>query len=139
MNPFVRQTLDKVRHFASTRDLARSGKLERVTARGKPVARQSFSAVSIRPGLVACDSVAHYAGRRVLEKDAPILPVSGCQQGTCSCRYVKLTDRRSGEDRRFPYACDRLTGMLESDNRQRADRRARRASAKPRAYFNNYD
>jgi len=139
MNPFVRQTLDKVRHFAATRGATRSSKLERVTTRSKPTPRRSYSAVAIRPGLMACNSVMRYAGRRLLEKDAPPLPLLGCREGKCSCRYVKLGDRRSGEERRLPYGTIRLTGQLDSDNRQPADRRAQRACAKPRAYFNNYD
>jgi hypothetical protein len=139
MNPFVRQTLDKVRHFASTRDLARSGKSARVTTGSKPAARRSFAAVGIRPGLVACDNVMNFVSRRMLEKDAPKLPVPGCFEGSCNCRYVKLADRRRGEDRRFPYANGQVANALTSEKRDLADRRAQRVRAKPRAYFNNYD
>ena len=139
MNPFVRQTLDKVRYFAASRGAARSGKLKRVTTGGKPTPRRSYSAVAIRPGLMACNSVMRYAGRRTLEKDAPSLPVPGCREGKCSCRYVKLADRRSGEERRLPYGTVGLSGKLGSDNRETGDRRGQRACAKPRAYFNNYD
>jgi hypothetical protein len=77
----------------------------------------------------------------MLEKNAPVLPVPGCDAGDCECRYKKFADRRSDKERRVPFAQNRLLSFMSNKliERQTADRRVRRQIARPRAYFNNYD
>jgi hypothetical protein len=77
----------------------------------------------------------------MLEKNAPVLPVPGCDAGDCECRYKKFPDRRSVQERRVPFAQRQLLNFMSNKliERQTADRRVRRQIARPRAYFNNYD
>lgn len=136
MKQFLRQTLNWKRDNTSGRDKAGS----------MPAESRSYAAVAILPGLIACDAVAKFGGCRMLEKDAPSLPVEGCDEARCRCRYVKFGDRRSGEDRRAPFASLQLDTLRMSceEMRTRSDRRNAgksnsRERAKPRSYFNNYD
>ncbi|MBT8442539.1 MAG: hypothetical protein KJO76_09150 [Gammaproteobacteria bacterium] len=77
----------------------------------------------------------------MLEKNAPALPVPGCDVDKCGCRYQKFADRRSGAERRLPFggALVNQFGAYDMVERKGADRRAGRRKARPRAYFNDYD
>jgi len=102
-----------------------------------------YAAVSILPGLITCDAVEKFVGRRILEDDAPPLPVSGCDEDHCQCRYQYHADRRSGDDRRNPFAAT-MADTLGPNSEKRAvpDRRhaaSEKKPAKPRAYFNDYN
>jgi len=137
MRQFIRQTLSKTRNLAA-------GTSTRGQATPLPTESRSFAAVAIQPGLIACDAVSQLGRRRMLEKDAPALPVPGCDESRCRCRYVKFADRRAGEDRRTPFGNSHLDrfGTSHPDKRDRTDRRVVSESkrrTKPRAYFNNYD
>lgn len=107
----------------------------------EPLDSQPFAAVVVDPGLIACRHVQHYVDRRMLINDAPTLPLPSCDNADCRCRYVKLADRRSGVDRRVPFANRQLTSFMAGRlvERQKVDRRASPPKAAPRAYFNNYD
>ena len=77
----------------------------------------------------------------MLEKNAPVLPVPGCDIDKCGCRYQKFADRRSGAERRLPLGgtqAKRYAAHYMVD-RKGADRRAARRITRPRAYFNDYD
>ncbi len=91
--------------------------------------------------MIACDEVQRHAGRRVLQKDAPLLPVPGCDQAQCQCRYRKFRDRRSGAERRLPFGHAQLTNFMPANmvERQKTDRRVNQKSAGTRRYFNDYD
>ena len=121
----------------------------RRTAAGRTPAEESapseheFAAVSIHPGLIACEAVEKLAGTRFLEADAPELPVAGCREQQCQCRYRYHDDRRSSDNRRDPYATMALDANQAGDRDRRAGRDRRRAKSKsapaaPRAYFNDY-
>jgi hypothetical protein len=140
LKDLVRQTIKKARRFAPL-PKSKSGAKAPAAERSLPVAKNSYAAVAIRPGLIACDAVGRYRRRRMLEGDAPSLPVPGCDQDECRCRFVKYDDRRSGDDRRTPFgdtAIMRITGGKDKERRG-TDRRARKMRHKPRAYFNDYD
>lgn len=56
----------------------------------------AYHTVAIRPGLVSCEQVQRWAGRRILSKNAPGLPVPGCTLPKCGCWYKHYADRRIG-------------------------------------------
>lgn len=104
-------------------------------------ASHPYAAVAIQPGLIACRKVEMYVGKRMLEKHAPLLPVPGCDVRKCSCRYRKFKDRRSGEERRVPFADPQYSRFARGSmvERQTRDRRKRPHNTGPRSYFNDYD
>ncbi len=63
-----------------------------------------FHAVSVEPGLRACEAARKLEGRRFLSSSAPTLPVPECSRSKCQCRYVHHNDRRSARDRRVNFA-----------------------------------
>jgi hypothetical protein len=66
----------------------------------RPAAPASpYHAVSILPGPSACGAAYRFAGQRFLSKEAPHLPVPGCDAPTCNCRFKHHKDRRSGPRR----------------------------------------
>jgi hypothetical protein len=77
-----------------------------------------WRSVKLRPGLIACEQVTAIQQQIFLSRDAPRLPLQGCDETDCSCHYIFQDDRRSGFDRRAKF--DRL-GRLLSANRE--DRR----------------
>ena len=141
MRRFFRQTIENARRTGFARFAPRSGRPGLQGGGPKAATARPYSAVTVRPGLFACERVAPLIGRRMLEKDAPVLPVPGCDARTCDCRFEKFADRRSGDDRRTPFAHNQFDqfrgGKLQP--RQSGDRRAVRGNNRPRAYFNNYD
>lgn len=46
-----------------------------------------------------CAAMRALAGKRLLYKDAPLLPLPGCGQPTCRCQYKLHADRRAGARR----------------------------------------
>lgn len=97
----------------TTRGPGKRGLLERLGLRrvrkGEQEARMAgeqslrifnpYHAVSIAPCLMACDQVRPYMGKRYLSREAPPLPVPGCTNRQCRCRYQHHDDRRSDERR----------------------------------------
>jgi len=59
-----------------------------------------YHAVSIETGARPCEEAKARDGRRFLSTAAPMLPLRGCTQATCQCRYIHHKDRRSARDRR---------------------------------------
>lgn len=59
-----------------------------------------WRAVKIKPGLISCKAAEKLAGQVFLSKESPQLPLDGCNETGCRCKYVHLDDRRSGGDRR---------------------------------------
>lgn len=53
-----------------------------------------WHAVTVQYGSKHCKAVEELAGQRFLSKDAPKLPLRGCTEPQCSCRYRKHEDRR---------------------------------------------
>ena len=85
-----------------------------------------YHAVSIRFGANACAAAKAFAGTRFLASDAPGLPLPNCDVSSCQCRFVHHQDRRSGKDRRSPFAAGGVpggTGKFDSERRTGNDRR----------------
>jgi hypothetical protein len=86
----------------------------------------AYHAVSIKFGEQACGAARAMAGRRFLSNAAPRLPLADCDAAQCSCRFVHHEDRRSGKDRRSPFAASGFgggTGSFQQERRERSDRR----------------
>jgi len=62
-----------------------------------------YHAVSIEAGNRACAEANARDGRRYLSTAAPMLPLRGCTQSTCQCRYVHHKDRRNSQERRVNF------------------------------------
>ena len=94
----------------------------------KPKKPQStaYHAVSIKLGDNACAAARDMSGRRFLSSAAPRLPLADCDAAECRCRFVHHDDRRSGKDRRSPFAAAGFgggTGSFQQERRERPDRR----------------
>jgi hypothetical protein len=88
-------------------------------ARGKTAGGTSmFHAVSLRPGLEACEAAKKLKGERFLSKNAPSLPLSTCEAADCQCWYEHFADRRM-DDRR----AHRRTNYAGRERRAGNDRR----------------
>ena len=85
-----------------------------------------WRAVKIAPGLICCDAAAKMSGQVYLSTESPRLPLDGCDEADCRCKYVHLDDRRSGDDRRIELGD--LGAFLPSNQVERRKRRGRRAS-----------
>lgn len=69
----------------------------------------------------ACATARHNAGRCYTLAEAPHLPLPGCDNAACGCRFEHLVERRAGTERRhgderremarFDAAPDRRTGQ----------------------------
>ena len=72
-----------------------------------------YHSVSIDPGPRACPEAKSRQGRRFLSTSAPMLPLRGCTQETCQCRYSHHQDRRSQVERRVNFVNPRAHAMSE--------------------------
>lgn len=86
----------------------------------------TYHAVSIRYAPSACDAAKAMTGRRLLANEAPRLPLSGCDGRPCECRFAHHNDRRTGRDRRSPFARSaglEGTGAHPVERREGSERR----------------
>ena len=118
----------------------RSGKQKRVSGRKGAAPRSRYATVVIIPGLCPCNAVADFAGRKILERAAPALPVPGCTEAKCQCRFQPRGDRRGDDDRRFTYGKATLAGLTtnQKNRRKQTQRRHTKRPVQARAYFNDY-
>ena len=103
------------------------GLLARFSTRKEPPAAtgplRPFQAISIYRGLICCDMARKFSEHRFLARDAPPLPLSGCNMRTnCHCKYIKHKDRRTEPRRLIDF------GMASRlfDGKERRARRGRR-------------
>ncbi|TAA47240.1 hypothetical protein [Corallincola spongiicola] len=92
---------------------------------------QRYHAVSIEQGLICCRHVEKLQHQRYLSHEAPHIPLPGCDQPTCQCRYKHHSDRRNRHnDRRDIYGVKQaLFDVLTTGERRKTrDRRATPAS-----------
>lgn len=84
-----------------------------------------YHAVSLKYSSSACDAAKALTGRRFLSEAAPRLPLPECDALECRCQFAHHDDRRSGKERRSPFApaSTSATGAHRIDRRQRKDRR----------------
>lgn len=86
----------------------------------------AYHAVAITYSEKACDAAKALTGRRFLANAAPRLPLPECNALECRCKFTHYKDRRTGRDRRSPFAAGRIaggTGSFEAERRERQDRR----------------
>lgn len=92
-----------------------------------PQTDTTYHAVSIKFPMHACDAAKDLEGQRFLASEAPRLPLPGCSRGnSCECRFQHYDDRRSGHDRRSPFASGGTaasTGKYEQERRRPLGRR----------------
>ena len=88
--------------------------------------KSPYHAVSISFSSEACDAARVMAGRRFLATAPPKLPLPGCDARQCDCRFTHHDDRRSGKQRRSPFAPGRGalgTGSYKQEQRNGRGRR----------------
>lgn len=91
----------------------------------------TYHAVSIKYDESACDAARKMTGRRFLASAAPRLPLPECNSMECRCGFVHHKDRRTGEDRRSPFAAAGFGGAMGLVENERRDRRGRREEDDP--------
>lgn len=83
----------------------------------------AYHAVSVNCDSSACSDARVLKDKNFLVKEAPTLPLKSCSATDCHCRYEHHEDRRSDEDRRFQFGVSRSFHNLNSERRERSDRR----------------
>jgi hypothetical protein len=89
-----------------------------------------YHSVEIIDGSGICSSANALKGKRYLSQDAPKLPLPGCLDKECNCRYLHHQDRRKdSEDRRMDFGVSsELFGVFGETNRRGMNRKGRRRS-----------
>jgi hypothetical protein len=82
----------------------------------------SYSCVCVSFGDKACEAVKRLRDRRFLYRDAPLLPLPGCDVKPCQCRYRHFGDRRH-EDRRQAFGTFARADNGQERRYRRTDRR----------------
>ena len=59
-----------------------------------------FKCVMIKLCVHPCKNARDFQTKPILAKDAPTLPLQGCNAITCKCSFERHEDRRMGTDRR---------------------------------------
>lgn len=98
---------------------------EKKKSAGREV-RGAYHAVAIKYSENACDAAKAMTGRRFLSTAAPRLPLPECDYMDCRCQFAHYDDRRTGRDRRSPFApagATGGTGNYQRERRARTDRR----------------
>lgn len=86
---------------------------------------ERFRAVSVVRGhSLQCDAAIGALGTRYLANQAPRLPVSGCDQLRCDCRYRHHGDRRDEPRRAVDIG---LFANMHDSGEQRSGNRGRRS------------
>jgi len=106
--------------------IRRNKKISEVDSR--PVTKQhdEFHAVAIKYSENACDAAKAMTGRRFLSNAAPRLPLPECDFPDCRCKFAHYDDRRTGRDRRSPFAPGGSAGSTGSYARERREKPDRR-------------
>ena len=83
-----------------------------------------FRAVTIQARSGACKAAIALQDQVFLAREAPSLPLAGCNASNCGCRYQYLDDRRQ-EDRRSLYGLKHgaVIGGTDGNRRDPGDRR----------------
>ncbi len=81
---------------------SRSSKKKSSTKVTKPKV-SPYHCVELKISYDACDAAMQQHGKRYLSAEAPILPLSECDQQSCRCRFKHHDDRRH-EQRRDPFS-----------------------------------
>jgi hypothetical protein len=81
--------------------------------------------VSVGPGHNCCAAAHALRDRRFLSREAPVLPLTGCDVAHCSCRYEHYDDRRQKvrRARDLAVSIDGHEGQDQRDPSRRGRRR----------------
>jgi hypothetical protein len=84
-----------------------------------------FRCVEIEPCTGACERVKSYKNLRILMDKAPALPLHGCEQKKCACKFIRHNDRRSKERREKENSARQLIKDMQDSHHHRGgpDRR----------------
>jgi hypothetical protein len=82
-----------------------------------------FSCVIFSAGNHACKNAHAYQTKPILTKDAPELPLRGCDAENCGCSLLQFDDRRTGTDRRDREVLDEKRRLAYANKRRLKDRR----------------
>ena len=85
-----------------------------------------YHSVAIKYAENACDAAKAMTGRRFLATAAPRLPLPECNYPDCSCKFAHYDDRRTGKDRRSPFATGSASGATGKHGVERRERNDRR-------------
>ena len=90
-------------------------------------ATRPYHAVSVQPGPKACQQARSQRERRFLSREAPRLPLPGCDSAECRCSYQHHEDRRQ-QSRRASDVGVASSIAHHSGPEQRGLRRGRRTT-----------
>ena len=65
-----------------------------------------------------CQAARDIAGQRFLTRNAPMLPLDGCDAPECQCTYKRFDDRRTEYRRLSDVGFDMASQMHEDDHRE---------------------
>ncbi|HEU0224040.1 MAG TPA: hypothetical protein VFR29_01245 [Steroidobacteraceae bacterium] len=83
-----------------------------------------WHAVSVKPGPGACEAATSGTTRRWLSREAPQLPLPGCDRPSqCHCTYQHHEDRRAGGRRTEELDAFARPVRVTTERRTRRDRR----------------
>ncbi|MEQ1598657.1 MAG: hypothetical protein ABL880_04740 [Methylotenera sp.] len=92
-------------------------------------ATQNYKCVEIKTGLMPCKAVGVYKSKRLLMNEAPMLPLSGCNNSKeCECKFARYEDRRRGDRRTMIKAAASQIIAEQENKRIRRDRRKSKAT-----------
>jgi len=107
------------------------------SSRAHPV-KKAFCGVSIATGWPSCKAARELEGQRFLPREAPQLPLPGCDQGACECAYQHHGDRRDGPRRDAELGVHGIGFRPAEERRDRVDRRTENGAGggqPPLSYF----
>lgn len=96
---------------------------QQLNALDAQLAKPLFRCVVIEAGAEACSQIRSLPAQPMLLDQAPILPLTGCDVAKCGCHFIRLDDRRSGEDRRAQQMLHQKTTLTNANKRFVKDRR----------------
>jgi hypothetical protein len=105
-----------------SRSRSRDESAPRLEQRPERRRESPYHAVSVTAGHPSCEAAKQLGTLRFLTRQAPSLPLTGCDVRPCECRYSHFSDRRTGLDRRVEIGGKPPHGLEE--RRQNNGRRA---------------
>lgn len=106
--------------YASERSIAKLNKALEQDA-NNTLFESPFKCVMIKLCTHPCKNAREYQTKPILAKDAPALPLQGCNAITCKCSFERHEDRRMGTDRRDRQ--DARRALIYANKRTLKDRR----------------
>ena len=96
-----------------------------ISKTGLKTEKPTFRCVIIVPGLLSCKAAQAMRNKPVLMNEAPVLPLSGCIEEKCDCKYTRHEDRRMHNRRETSITARQIAG----DNENKRENNDRRKSA----------